>query len=185
MLRLIASLILKIAGWKMKGEFPFEAKKAVIMIAPHTSNWDYIIGRMFFFKLNVRVKFLIKKEIFVFPIGGLIKYWGGIPVDRGKSNRVVVDTVALFNKYDSLYLAVTPEGTRKLVKHWRRGFYYIALKANVPIAPSFIDYKKKEVGLMELFTPTGDYAKDLEYLQGLYKGVTARHPEKFNLTGME
>lgn len=183
MIRQLASLILRIGGWKFKGHFPYEVKKCIIMMAPHTSNWDYIIGRLFFFKINVPVKFLIKREIFVFPIGALIKYWGGIPVERKKKKNNLVNFVArLFRENEELYVVVTPEGTRKLVKQWRKGFYHIALKAKVPLALSYIDYAKKEGGVMEVFQPTGDYEKDMEHIFSLYRDKTARHPEQFNLT---
>jgi len=181
MLRKLSTLILKLSGWKMVGEFPYHIKKCVIVIAPHTSNYDYIIGRLFFFMINVQVKFLIKKEIFVFPIGRLIRYWGGIPVDRKRNNHMVDHVAEQFNKYESLYVVVTPEGTRKLVHHWKRGFYYIALKAKIPLALSFLDYPKKEVGVMEIFHPTGNYGKDLAYIESLYRDKTGRHPEQFNL----
>ena len=182
MLRFIAGLILKISGWRYIGEFPYEKKKFIFLIAPHTSNLDFFIGRLFFYQLNVPIKFLIKKEAFFWPMGGLLKRSGGIPVDRKKNNRMVDYIAGLFEKSDIFYLAVTPEGTRSLVKQWKRGFYHIAMEANVPLAISYIDYAKKEADIIEFFTPTGDYKKDLEYIQSKYKGITARHPELFNVT---
>ncbi len=181
MLRQLSSYILRRSGWKMVGGFPYDIKKTVILIAPHTSNMDYIIGRLFFFKINVHVKFLIKKEAFFFPFGGLIRYWGGIPVDRRKNNRMVDRIAEEFKRHESLYVVVTPEGTRKLITYWRRGFYYIAMKAGVPLALSFIDYSRKEVGIMEIFYPTGSYANDLKYIENLYRDKVGRHPEQFNL----
>lgn len=181
MLRQISSYILRKSGWKMVGEFPYEARKLVILIAPHTSNMDYILGRLFFFKINVKVKFLIKKEAFFFPFGGLIRYWGGIPVDRKKNNKMVDQLAEEFSRNDSLYVVVTPEGTRKLVTHWRRGFYYIAMKAMVPLALAFLDYSRKEVGIMEIFYPTGSYASDLKHIESFYKDKVGRHPEQFNV----
>ncbi len=181
MLRYISGLILKAFGWKYLGEFPYENKKFIFLIAPHTSNLDFLIGRIFFYHLNVPIRFLIKKEAFFWPFGGLLKRLGGIPVDRKKNNRMVDYIADLFKQHDILYLAVTPEGTRKAVKQWKRGFYYIALKANVPLALAYLDYSKKEADIMEMFTPTGDYKKDLEYIQSKYKGISGRHPEQFNV----
>ncbi len=182
MLKYISGLILKIIGWKYVGDFPYERKRFIFLLAPHTSNLDFFLGRLFFFQLNVPVKFLIKKEAFFWPFGGLLKRWGGIPVDRKKNNRMVDYVAGLFEKHDTFYLVVTPEGTRKLQKQWKRGFYYLSLRAKVPLALSYIDYAKKEVDIMEMFTPTGDYKKDLEYIQSRYMDKVARHPEQFNLS---
>lgn len=179
MLAYLSGLILKAMGWKYIGKFPYEQKKFIFLIAPHTSNMDFYLGRLFFTNLRVHVKFLIKKEAFFWPMGRLLRRAGGIPVDRKKSRHMVDYVAGLFDKYDSLYLVVTPEGTRKPVKKWKRGFYYIALKANVPLAISYLDYSKKEADIMEMFTPTGNYEKDLEYIRGLYRDKKGRYPDNF------
>ncbi len=184
MLAFLSKNILKMAGWKISNPIPDDVKKCVIMVAPHTSNMDYVWGRLGFFVLKVKVKFLIKKEAFFFPVGGIVKAWGGIPVDRSKNNNLVDWVAGLFNNYDSLYVVVTPEGTRSLVKNWKRGFYYIALKAEVPLALAYLDYQKKEVGIVKMFEPTGDYKKDLADIQDYYRDKVPRHPENFNLSSI-
>ena len=151
-------------------------------MAPHTSMWDFVIGRLAWFVLGLKVKFFMKKEIFFFPLGHFIKWLGGIPVDRSKSGRLVDHIATIFGQRDSFYLVITPEGTRSLNKNWKKGFYYISLKANVPIALGYLNYKKKNGGIGTIFNPSDDYAKDLEMIEQFYKGKGARHPEKFNLS---
>ncbi len=120
--------------------------------------------------------------MFVFPIGSLLKWFGGIPVDRKKTSKMVDYVAGLFNKYDSLFITITPEGTRKLNTHWKKGFYYIALRANVPIALGILDYKKKEGGIGKIFEPSGNFEDDFKMIQDFYRGRGARHPENFNLS---
>jgi len=184
MLAFISKYILKMAGWKITQPIPKELKKCVLVVAPHTSNMDYVWGRLGFFVLKVKVKFLIKKEAFFFPVGGLIKAWGGIPVHRTKNNRMVEYIADLFDQYDSLYVVVTPEGTRSLVKNWKRGFYYIALEAKVPLALTYLDYQKKEVGFGGMIVPTGNYKDDLALIQDFYRDKVPCHPENFNLSSI-
>jgi len=105
---------------------------------------------------------------------------GGIPVDRDKKTSVTEQMAEEFAKRQTFNLAITPEGTRKAAHSWKKGFYFIAVKANVPILLAYIDYKKKEVGITKHFQPTGDAEKDIKTIQGYYKGVTARHPQNFN-----
>jgi len=181
-MRYIAKFILYLWGWKVFGGIPADLKKCVVVVAPHTSMWDFVIGRLAWFALGLKVKFLIKKEMFAFPLGPPLKWLGGIPVDRSKSMRLVDYVAGLFNKYESLYITITPEGTRRLNPHWKRGFYFIALKANVPIALGVLDYKKKIGGVEKIFTPSGDFEKDFKMVEDFYRGSGARHPEKFNLS---
>lgn len=181
-MKLLAKLILKIWGWKIYGIIPAGLKKCIIVAAPHTSNLDFFVGRLAYFAIGVDVKFLIKKEVFVFPIGGIIRAWGGIAVDRGKRTNVVDQIVNIFDKAESIYVLITPEGTRKYSAKWKKGFYLIAEKANVPIALGYADYLKKEAGVGPVIYPSGDYEADLKVIQDFYRNKTARHPEKFNLS---
>ncbi len=151
-------------------------------MAPHTSMWDFVIGRLAWFVLGLKVKFFMKKEIFFFPLGHFIKWLGGIPVDRSKSGRLVDHVADLFGQQDSFYLVITPEGTRSLNSNWKKGFYFIALKASVPIALGYLDYEKKLGGIETIFMPSGDYSKDYMMIEKFYQGKRARHPEKFNLS---
>jgi len=182
MLKRISQFILWIWGWKVHGYIPPEIKKCVILVAPHTSNLDFVIGRLSYFKLGVNVKFLIKKEAFKFPFGGLLKSWGGIPVDRQSKNDMINQVAELFNKNENLLVTVTPEGTRRLNPRWKKGFYHIATTANIPIILGFLDYKNKCCGFGPPFYPSGDYAKDLPEIEKFYFDKTPRHPENFNLS---
>jgi 1-acyl-sn-glycerol-3-phosphate acyltransferase len=178
----ISYFILRLAGWKVIGKFPREYRKCVVIEAPHTSMWDFIIGWLGFQVLDIKASFLIKKEMFVFPIGGILKRLGGIPVDRGRSNNVVDDLSRRYNASESLVIIITPEGTRKRVDHWKKGFYYIALHAKVPIVMAYLDYGKKEGGVGPVFWPSGNFQEDWKIIEDFYKGKKARHPEKFNLS---
>ncbi|MCK4361607.1 MAG: lysophospholipid acyltransferase family protein [Bacteroidales bacterium] len=182
MSKFISKIILKLWGWKIFGVIPPGIKKCVILAAPHTSNYDFFIARLAYFVIGVNVKFLIKKEVFKFPFGRIFKAWGGIPIDRSKKNNMVEYVSGLFSKYDSLYIVITPEGTRSLVHKWKKGFYFIAQNAKVPIALGYIDYGKKEGGLGPLIYPSGDFEKDFKTITDFYKTKTAKHPEKFNLS---
>ncbi|MBC8146764.1 MAG: lysophospholipid acyltransferase family protein [Bacteroidetes bacterium] len=178
----ISKFILSIFGWKITGSFSKDIKKFVLVIAPHTSNWDFVIGRLAFWVLGLKVKFLIKKEFFKFPIKRIIEGLGGIAVDRSKSTNVVSEAVQLFNSKESLIITITPEGTRSLVKVWKKGFYYVATQANVPLILGFLDYKKKEAGIGPIIYPSGNYEEDFEKIQEFYKGKNARFPKQFNLS---
>lgn len=173
--------ILKIFGWKITGRVPEGTDKFVMVIAPHTSNWDFIIGRFGFWVMGVRVRFLIKKEAFKWPMSVLIKLAGGLPVDREQGKNITNYSIHLFEKYPSLCIAVTPEGTRRRVNHWKKGFYFIAHKAKVPLVFSYIDYKKKEGGIGPVIYPTGSYKDDMKAIYDFYKDVRACHPDRFNI----
>lgn len=181
-MKLFSKFILSITGWKIVGGIPANVPKCVVMMAPHTSMWDFIWGRLAYWVLGVKAKFLIKKEMFGSLLGPLLKWMGGIPIDRSKSSNTVDAIADLFSHYDSLYITITPEGTRKLNPDWKKGFYYIALKAKVPIAFGFLDYEKKEGGIGTLFYPTGDFERDFKVVEAFYRGHKAKHPERFNLS---
>jgi 1-acyl-sn-glycerol-3-phosphate acyltransferase len=182
MLSWLSEIILKLSGWNTTGALPPGIKKAVIIVAPHTSYWDFVIGRLTFWSSRVKIRVLIKRESFAFPLGILLKGLGGIPVDRGKKNNMVEQVVEQFNNSESLVIVITPEGTRKVVRHWKRGFYLIAKEANVPIALGFIDYKKKTGGVGPLVYPSGDIDKDMALINEFYKDKTGKYPENFSLS---
>ncbi|MCB2221937.1 MAG: 1-acyl-sn-glycerol-3-phosphate acyltransferase [Bacteroidetes bacterium] len=181
-MRFLAKFILRLWGWKVIGGIPADLKKCVVVVAPHTSMYDFVIGRLAWYALGLKVKFLIKKEMFAFPLGPFLKWMGGIPVDRGRSTKLVDYVADLFDQYESLYITITPEGTRRLNPKWKRGFYYIALKANVPVALGFLDYNTKQGGVDKIFTPSGDFEKDFKLVEDFYRGRGAKHPEQFNLS---
>ncbi len=173
----------KLLGWKLVGNIPDDVKKCVIAVAPHTSIDDFVLGRLAYCNLNRNVRFLIKKESFRNPIlKPILKKLGGLPVDRSRSNNIVNQVAALFSKYDDLNIVITPEGTRKLVHHWKRGFYHIAVKANVPIVLGFLDFKKKELGFGPMLYPTGNFDEDWKFMEKFYRGIVAKHPDRYNLS---
>jgi 1-acyl-sn-glycerol-3-phosphate acyltransferase len=183
MLKIISRIYLKLIGWNIKGSFPEGLKKCVIIAAPHTSMLDFIIGRAAFYGMGInKISFLIKKEAFKFPLGGIIKALGGIPVDRGKSNNMVVAIARQFKEKENMLLIITPEGTRKYVEVWKKGFYHIAENANVPIVLSYVNYREKEGGIGFVLYPSGNYDEDIKIIQEFYKDKTARYPEMFNLS---
>ena len=181
-MKLIAKIILRIFGWQVIGGVPPEVPKCVVAVAPHTSMWDFVFGRLAFWELGLKARFLIKKEIFFWPLGPIVKWLGGIPVDRQKKGNLVEQVAGMFDKYDSLYIVVTPEGTRKLVTSWKKGYYYISIKANVPIALGLLDYKKKQGGVVKMIYPTGNFEADSKLVEEVYRGAGAKHPELFNLS---
>ncbi len=180
--RKLAKFILRLFGWNTNGALPSGIHKAVIVSAPHTSTWDFIIGRLTFWAIRVNIRFLIKKEAFVFPFGPFLKSLGGLPVERGNASSMVDQVVKMFRKEESLVIVITPEGTRKRVDKWKKGFYIIALRAKVPIALSFINYGNKTGGIGPIITPSGNYEEDLKFMEDFYKDMVACHPDRFNLS---
>ena len=175
----ISKALLRLAGWNSEPLEGVELPKCVICVAPHTSNWDFLVGKFYYMAVGCTASFLIKKEWFVFPFNLLFGWMGGVPVDRSKRKSVTEQMVDKFNERERFQLAITPEGTRKRVEEWKKGFYFIALRANVPILVAFFDYKKKEVGVKGIVYPTGDSDKDIQAIREMYRGVTACHPENF------
>lgn len=176
----ISSLILKWLGWKIEGinDYP---DKCILCVAPHTSNWDLILGKLVYSSLGRKASFLIKKTWFFFPMNLVFRAIGGIPVDRSKKTSITEQMVEIFNSKDYFQLAITPEGTRKNNSEWKRGFYYIAAEAQVPIVIVVLDYKCKTANFKAVFNPTGDVEKDLEIIKSYYVGATGKHQNKFSL----
>lgn len=170
--------ILKLAGWKSVYQVE-EPAKSVICVAPHTSNWDFIIGKLYYWSLNKKAGFLMKKSWFFFPMGYLFRAMGGIPIDRSKRTSVTQQMVEEFNRRSVFHLAITPEGTRKPNPDWKKGFYYIAKGAGVPIQLAYLDFGKREMGITEVFYPTDDEEADFKHIFNYYKGVEAKKPENF------
>lgn len=182
MKRKFGKFIMKLVGWRVVNNTPPDIKKFVTLMAPHTSNWDFLLGWFGYMSLGINSKYLIKKEAFVFPLGWLVTAMGGMPVDRKASTNIVLQVGEMFKKDDNLIITIAPEGTRSLNRNWKKGFYYIALNANVPIALGFLDYKNKIGGIGKLFIPTGNYEEDLKEMEKFYFDKQARYPEKFNLS---
>lgn len=174
----LSKWIFKIIGWTAVISVN-EPPKSVICVAPHTSNWDFIIGKLYYWSLNRKSSFLMKKSWFFFPFGALLRRAGGIAVDRSKQTSVTEQMAEEFSKHETFHLAITPEGTRKLMMKWKMGFYYIAVKAKVPIQLAYIDYEKKEMGIKAIIYPTGDENADMATIQAFYKDIKAKHPDRF------
>ena len=173
---------LKKRGFTFEGSFPEGVKKSVIISAPHTAIEDFIIGRCFFWMDGREPKFLIKQEFFKTPImRWALNKMGGIPVDRSRGNNMVAKTAKVFHEYESLYVVITPEGTRKRVDKWKKGFYYIAEMAKVPVVLGFIDFKTKRCGYGPWFMPSGDFEKDWVMIEEFYRGMQGKKKGLFNL----
>ncbi len=170
--------VLRIFGWKVAMAVPHE-KKSVICVAPHTSNWDFAFGKLGCWALGITSSFFMKKEWFFFPLGAIFKAMGGVPVDRSKRKSLTDQMADEFASRDSFHLAITPEGTRKLAKEWKMGFYYIALKAGVPIQLAYIDAAKREIGIGKTVHLTGDVEKDMAEVYDFYRTVTPLKADKF------
>lgn len=176
-MRRFAWFLLRLLGWKIDEKIPENIDKCVVVMGPHTSNWDFIIGRLAFRYYSVPAKFLIKKEAFVFPLGPILKWMGGIPVDRKKNNNITEYAVQLFNENERFYMIFTPEGTRSYNDNWKKGFYYIAQKAKVPIYIGYMDYEKKIGGFHSLFEPTGDVEADIKHIKSVLSQFKGKYPE--------
>ncbi len=170
----------RLLGWKTVITVPFY-EKCVICAAPHTSNWDLLIGKLFYGSLGRRASFLMKKEWFFFPLNLVFKAMGGIPVNRGKKNSLVDQMARRFASCSRFNLAITPEGTRKANPEWKKGFYYIALQAQVPIMLFGIDYPSKTITCTKAIVPSGDIEKDMREIKRYFMQFTGRHPEYFSV----
>ncbi len=169
LLSLYAKAFLKISGWKVINNAP-EIAKYVAIAAPHTSNWDFPIFMAATGYLQLNISFLGKHSLFEGPFGWLFYWLGGIPVNRtgNAASEVVNQVVQAFTQSDHLILGIAPEGTRSRVGKWKTGFYRIALAAEVPIVPTYIDSKTKTIGFGEIFIPTDNMEADLAILQNFY-----------------
>ncbi len=175
----LSGLILKVFGWRLTGVFP-EVDKSVIIFAPHTSNWDFIIGKLYLNSRGVKANALVKKELFFFPMNLIMIFLGSIPVDRkNKKNNVVSKLASVYDKKEKFNLIVSAEGTRAKVSNWKRGFYNIAKSAEVPIVVSYIDFEKKEVGIKGVVEDTSNIEKTMKEITAVYKNVKGKYPENF------
>ncbi|HNX22043.1 MAG TPA: 1-acyl-sn-glycerol-3-phosphate acyltransferase [Bacteroidales bacterium] len=164
---------------------PSESDKCVIVFAPHTSWRDFVIGYFFMNVLGVKASFLIKKSAFKFPLGGLLRNLGGIPVEKGNHEKFTNYVSDIIKREDQMAILICPEGTRKLVKKWRKGFYTIAQKADVPIVLGYIDYNTRKCGMGPVYHITGDYEHDLHEIQKFYFGMRGRRKGLFHLENMK
>ena len=167
---------LKLFGWRVKGEFPNQPK-LVIALAPHTSNWDFVIAMIAMLATGVRLNYLMKKEAFIWPLSGFWRWLGGIAIDRSSGQNVVKQIASEFDASEKLWVAITPEGTRRKVTHWKTGFLRVAERAQVPVFIIAWDYANKSIVLDRAWPTSGDYVMDAEaikaHINARYQG---RHP---------
>lgn len=178
--RAIGRAMMTLTGWRFEGSLPDEPK-FVLIVAPHTSNWDFLVGLWAYFAIGFKISFFGKHTIFKWPLGPFMRWLGGIPVVRTERRDRVSETVAAFNSTDKLLLVVAPEGTRKYVPEWRTGFYFVADGAKVPIVPVAFDFQTKIISIAAPFWTTGDREADFAKLKDYYRGVKGKHPENFAL----
>lgn len=172
----IGRTFLRAFDWEVEGGVP-NAPKAVLVAAPHTSNWDLPFSLAVAWVLGVRIRWMGKHTIFRFPFGSLMKALGGIPVDRRKSHNAVAAAVSILDEADELILMIPPEGTRSVAKRWKTGFYYTAVGAKVPIVLGFLDFGRKRGGIGTLLYPTGDIETDIVSIREFYAGMKGKHPD--------
>lgn len=171
----LAIVMLKLTGWKLKGKMP-NLPKYVLIAAPHTSNWDFPVTMGIFFAARANVYWMGKDTLFKGPMGPIMRWLGGIAVDRRKANNLVQQIVDVYNANERLVITIPPEGTRKKVAYWKTGFYHIAVGAGIPIVLGYLDFARKEGGFGPVFYPTGDVEKDMLSIQAFYRGVTGKNP---------
>lgn len=174
----IARWFLRLGGWTIEGERP-PHDRYVLIAAPHTSNWDLPYMLAFAAMFDINIHWLAKHSLFFPPAGWILRALGGIPVVRHKNSNVVADIVLTFDGKDELVLAVPTEGTRARVDYWKSGFYHIAKGANVPIVPSYLDYKTKTAGFGPALIPSDDIRADMDYLRGIYAEKKGKLPDLF------
>jgi 1-acyl-sn-glycerol-3-phosphate acyltransferase len=176
--RLYEFIFFRLMGWKITGSFDENIKKCVIAVMPHTCNFDFFIGLLVRGISNQQMNFVGKKELFMFPFGYYFRSIGGAPLDRSGGKNLVDAIVDVFNSREIFRLGIAPEGSRKKVKELRTGFYYIALKANVPIVPVAFDFGKKEVKIGNPIYVTGAIDEEMKTYLSFYKGVNGKFPER-------
>ena len=180
-LRALSLAFLKFNGWRVEGALPDNARKSVLIAAPHTSNWDLPYTLMVGFALDLNLYWMGKSSLFRGPAGPVMRWLGGIAVNREKANNLVAASADALRAADGpLQLVVPPEGTRGKTRHWKTGFYFIAVQAEVPIVLAFMDYGRKVGGLGPLFVPTGDVERDMAEIKRFYVGVQGRNADQFD-----
>jgi 1-acyl-sn-glycerol-3-phosphate acyltransferase len=170
----------KVLGWKITSDFP-DIKKSIIIFAPHTSLFDSVYGKLCFNEYGINHKFLSKKELFFFPLNYALKWYGSIPI-RGITGKNSVYLVAkMLDDAESLHIVLSPEGALAKVTNWSKGYYYMALKAEVPIVVGYLDYKRKEIGVKGVIDNLDDPESVKNQINSYYKDVSAKYPDTFSL----
>ncbi len=179
-MRTLSGEILKTLGWKVVGEFP-DIKKSITIFAPHTAHIDAFYGKLGISELMDKYKFLSKKELFFFPMSIVMKKFGSIAVRGVKGKNAIYQVVDILNDTDEMHIVMSPEGSIKKVERWNKGFYYMALKSNVPIVVTYFDYKKKELGVKGVIYDIADFNSVIKQINNMYEDVSGKCPEQFSL----
>ncbi len=177
MLRKIAAFLLRVFGWRTAYEPP-PGPKTIIIVYPHTSNWDFPVGMLFRFYYGIPIRWAAKDSLFRWPVRGLLLRLGGVPINRRNPAGLLDQLAEEYSHSDSLHLCITPEGTRSRTDHWKSGFYRLAMQTGVPVGLGFIDFGKKLAGVERWITLTGDVEVDLEVIRAYYADKKAYAPEK-------
>ena len=175
----MSKTILKLLGWRVHIEPILNIKKSVIIAAPHTSNWDFIIGILAAKACKIRVKFIIKKEWNLPIIGLILRFFGAIFVNRSKAQGVTASIIDTIKAMPEGHIVFTPEGTRSPVQKWRSGFYHIAYNSHTPISVGYLNYTEKVIGIDHILYPSGNIASDCDVLRHFYKDIPSKHPENY------
>jgi len=173
-------ILTNIFGWKIACDFP-NIKKSIVIFAPHTSYFDAFYGKLAVIEIGFKYKFISKKELFFFPMNIAMKLYGSISVGGVNNNNTIYLVSQMFNNARELHIIISPEGTRKKVTKWNKGFYSMALRTNVPIIVGYIDYSKKEIGIKGIIDEIKDIDTVMQQINQMYKDVTAKYPERFSL----
>ena len=176
---LFARLVLWLIGWRTEGEWPRDVRKGVLVVAPHTSNWDFPIMLALALALRIKATWMGKHTLFRPPFGWIFRFMNGLPIDRTGRNNMVDQVVAAFRDRDRMILAVLPEGTRKRTEYWKSGFYHIANGAQVPMVLGFADYGRKVGGIGPTIMPSGDIEADMAKIRAFYSSMKGKRPEQF------
>ena len=178
---LVARSIMRLLGWRIEGKLP-HIPKFVLVGAPHTSNWDFLLFLGVIFSLRANVRFMGKAELFRFPVGWFFRYCGGVPVDRKKSTGLVEQMVKVCAESERFILTIAPEGTRHQVTEWKRGFYHIARNAGIPLVMAVVDGRHKTVRIGQVFHPTDDMEEDMKTIKGFFEGAGGIKPRRKYIT---
>ena len=178
MKRHAARWLLRLTGWQLEGARP-AFDRYVLIAAPHTSNWDFPLMLLFAAAFDIKVTWMAKHQMFVWPVGWIMRALGGMPIIRHENRNVVDSMVDTFNTASQLVLVVPTEGTRGKSEYWKSGFYHIARQAGVPIVPSFLDFGNKRGGFGPALETTEDLRADMQYFRDFYAGMKGKFPDQF------
>ena len=180
-LRVLSLGFLRLTGWTLTGALPAAHPKCVLIAAPHTSNWDLPYTLMVAFALTLNIHWMGKASLFRWPFGPLMRWLGGIAVNRRQSGNLVAASARALRKADGpVQLVVPPEATRAKTRHWKTGFYWIAHEAQVPIVLAYMDYPRKQSGLGPVFQPTGDVDADMAQIKAWYAQWRGKNASDFD-----